>query len=156
MPTFPGNVTAMTNNEETAPTEKNHPNELGDLVRVARKRLGLTQDELATQLDKSRWWVIQLEKGESYYSAKTNSRGVKIEPMMCVRLADILNLDPADVLFAAGVPKSDWPNFSNIISKSDSVRAIDVTSLTLDQARLIKGLVEELKKGNTAHERDRP
>lgn len=143
-------------NKETAPAEKNHPNELGNLIRVARKRLALTQDELADLLHKSRWWVIQLEKGESYYSAKTNSRGVKIEPMMCVRIADTLNLDPADVLFAAGVPKADWPNFSNILSKSDSVRNIDITALTLEQARLIKGIVEELKKGNTTNERDRP
>ena len=129
-------------------------NELGTLIRRARKQNGLTQDELATQLGKSRWWVVQLEKGESYYSGKGVGRG--LEPLMCVRIADTLNLDPADVLFAAGVPKAEWPNFSNVLAKSVSVRNVDITSLTLEQARLVKGIVEELKKGNTVNEREIP
>lgn len=124
-----------------------NPNELGNLIRRARKQNGLTQDTLADLIGKSRWWVIQLEKGESYSTGK----GLGLEPLMCVKLADILNIDPADVLFAAGIPKAKWPNFSNIVSKSDSVRTVDMTSLTLDQARLINALVEELKKGNTTH-----
>jgi len=40
------------------------PYEMGLIVRDQRKKLGWTQDQLATRLGISRLWVVQMEKGK--------------------------------------------------------------------------------------------
>lgn len=104
----------------------------------------MTQDDLAKAVDRTRFWVINLEKGESRQTGKP----FEVEPLMCVRIADVLALDPVQVLTAAKIPENDWPNFSNIVAKSDFVRHIDITRLTIKQQDLIAALVDELKERN--------
>lgn len=138
--TFTGNIPCMSE-------EISHTSPLSDLVRRARKNIDLTQSELGEAIGKSRWWIVQLEKGAWY----VNGKGFALEPMMCLKLADVLGLDPVAVLSAADVPKNDWPDFSNMVAKSDSVRRIDITTLTPAQTRLVAGLVDEFKRGNNSH-----
>lgn len=124
---------------------------VSDLVRTSRRSLNMTQEELAKAVDKSRGWIIQLEKGARYKEGALFT----LEPMICLRLADVLNLDPTVVLTAADIPKSEWPNFSNMVAKSAIVKTIDVTTLSHTQERLIRDLVEEIKRGNWHAENDK-
>ena len=131
-----GSLTPMTKKVEKYP--------ISDLVRQRRRDLGMTQDDFAKAVDRTRFWVINLEKGESRQTGKP----FEVEPLMCVRIADVLALDPVQVLTAAKIPESEWPNFSNIVAKSDFVRHIDITRLTIKQQDLITALVDELKERN--------
>ena len=38
--------------------------EFGQIIRQARKAIGMTQADLGAAMDRTRYWVIQLEKGE--------------------------------------------------------------------------------------------
>lgn len=61
--------------------------EIGRRVRLARERIGLTQDSLATQVMLSRTSVTNIEKGRQKVLVHT----------IC-RLAGALNIPPADLL----------------------------------------------------------
>ncbi|MDO5373734.1 MAG: hypothetical protein Q4F10_09810 [Corynebacterium glutamicum] len=65
-----------------------------------------------------------------------------------MKLAEALDLDPVEVLSAAKVPESEWPNFSKIISQSDYVKHVDITRLTVRQQDLVINLVNEFKELN--------
>ncbi|ALC06572.1 hypothetical protein CDES_10990 [Corynebacterium deserti GIMN1.010] len=69
-------------------------------MRAKRRELNKTQADLAIAVGKSRWWVIQFEKGERYVSAKE----FELEPLMRLKIADSLTLDPTTVLTAADIP----------------------------------------------------
>lgn len=124
---------------------------LGNLIRVARGELGMSQDELGAALGgKSRQWVAQLERGERYGTGST----FDVDAGLAVNLALVLQLDPVDVLRAARVPESQWPNLSNVSARGGKVRTIDITTLSTNQARLIEDLVDEFKAGNQLYEWD--
>ncbi|QNE90296.1 helix-turn-helix transcriptional regulator [Corynebacterium incognita] len=123
---------------------------LGELVLTNRKRLGLSQAELASQVGRTRHWVIQLEKG-SWYEGKE----FKLDPDMAVKLAAILDVDPVEVLEAAKVPATEWPDLSHTRSNSAKVQTVDITALSPQQAKLIRTLVDELKAGNTIEHNDK-
>lgn len=118
-------------------------NKLGDLIHAARKKLRMTQTDLADALGRSRQWIGQLERGQWYYSQETFTAS----PDELVKIAGILDISPVEVLIAAGVDKSKWPDLSHIRSKDVNVRTIDLTSLTTNQIRLVEDLVEEFRTG---------
>ncbi|AJE68251.1 helix-turn-helix domain-containing protein [Corynebacterium glutamicum] len=126
----------MTTNQEKYP--------ISDLVRNQRRTLDMNQEHLAKAIDKTRFWVIDLEKGIS----RRTGEPFTVDPMMCMKLAEALNLDPVEVLSAAKVPESEWPNFSKIISQSDYVKHVDITRLTVRQQDLVINLVNEFKELN--------
>lgn len=124
--------------------------ELGNMVRNARVGLGINQTELGRLIGKSRHWVVQLERGLSYDTEKEK----RYQPETCVRLAAVLNLDPVEVLHAARIPSTMWPDLSYMYSKSGIISTIDVTALTEIQQKLVRELIEELKAGNDKTQRN--
>lgn len=125
----------------------NNTFELSELVRIARRRAKMNQADLAEAIGRDRSWVVQLEKGQRY-----NGNAFEIEPHMALKVAGVLNLDPVEVLVAGGVDKSQWPDLSHIRSTSDSVRTVDITTLSNSQAKLVEQLVKEFKDGNKQNE----
>ena len=126
--------------------------ELGNLIRAARGELGMSQDELGAVMGgRSRQWVSQLERGERY----GGGGAFEVSAGVAVQLALVLDLDPVDVLRAAGVPESQWPNLSNVSAKNGKVKTIDITTLSTNQARIIEDLVDEFKAGNQYYEWDK-
>lgn len=119
-------------------------NSFGTLVRAGRRKLGITQQQLADMVGRSRKWMVQVEKGERY----DTTEDMQISPDMVVKLALILDIDPVEALYAVGAPKDTWPDFSHIRSTSDNVRVVDITSLTPEQAKLIEGMIDEFKQLN--------
>lgn len=117
---------------------------LAEMISKARKEQGLQQAELAELVGKGRKWVIQLEKGY-WYETKYE---FTLEAGTAMRLAQALNLDPAEVLTAGKVPYEDWPKESYMRSINGNVRTINITGLSDTQATLISRLVDELLNGN--------
>lgn len=122
---------------------------VGALIRQRRRAMGLTQEELAKEIGKSRKWLLQVERGLNYTTEKTTY----LSPDMCVKLAAILDVDPVDMLLAADIPKGDWPNFSYIRSNSVKIQTVDITTLTPAQAKIIRDLADEFKALNLDAER---
>lgn len=120
---------------------------LSELVRLERQRAGMNQAELAEALGRDRSWVVQLERGRRY-----NGNPFETEPLMVMKLAAVLNIDPVDALVAARIDKSQWPDLSHIRSKSANVRTVDITTLSNSQAKLVEQLVKEFKDGNKQNE----
>ena len=79
---------------------------LAELVKAKRKELGLSQADLADAMNRSRHWVIQLEKGEWYGV----DREFTLEAEYAVKLARILDVNPREVLTLGKVPKIEWPD----------------------------------------------
>jgi len=129
-----------------------NPNRLpiSDLVRNRRRELDMNQADFAKAVGRTRFWVIDLERGE----ARRTGKPFEVEAMMCMRIADVLALDPVEVLTAARVPEDEWPNFSNIVAKSDFVMHIDITRLTSRQRDIVTGLVDEFKELNLDAKRE--
>lgn len=67
---------------------------LGDYVRVAREARRLSQRELAAQIDRSRPWLTQLERG---------SGTVVLEAGVLQSIAAALDVPTSDLLKLAGV-----------------------------------------------------
>lgn len=128
----------------------NNKLELAEIVRLARRRMGMNQADLAESLGRDRSWVVQLEKGRRY-----NGNAFEIEPFMALKIAGVLNLDPVEVLVAGGIEKSQWPDLSHIRSNSANVRTVDITTLSNSQAKLVEQLVKEFKDGNKHNESGR-
>lgn len=101
-------------------------------------------------MGKTRHWVIQVEKG----IWNNGGRRVSLTPENAIKLALVLGREPEDFLIAGDVPPEKWPDLSHISSKTDSVRVVDITSLTPKQQALIESIVYELRTTNT--ESDRP
>ncbi|MHB2251383.1 helix-turn-helix domain-containing protein [Corynebacterium aurimucosum] len=120
---------------------------LSELVRLERQRAGMNQAELAAALGRDRSWVVQLERGRRY-----NGNPFETEPLMVMKLAAVLKIDPVDALVASGIDKSQWPDLSHIRSKSANVRTVDITTLSNSQAKLVEQLVKEFKDGNKQNE----
>ena len=118
---------------------------LAELVKAKRKELGLSQADLADAMNRSRHWVIQLEKGEWYGV----DREFTLEAEYAVKLARVLDVNPREVLTLGKVPKIEWPDLSYTLSNGDTIQAIDITDLTDEQAALIRQLVHELAKGKS-------
>ena len=118
---------------------------LAELVKAKRKELGLSQADLADAMNRSRHWVIQLEKGEWYGV----DREFTLEAEYAVKLARILDVNPREVLTLGKVPKIEWPDLSYTLSNGDTIQAIDITDLTDEQAALIRQLVHELARGQS-------
>lgn len=128
--------------------ENSTPNsDLANLVRVKRKALGMTQEQLAESMGKTRSWVIRVEKG----IRPDRDTPIELDAANSLKLAAVLALDPVEVLKAGRVPRNQWPNLSNYRSSSDIVRVIDVTTLTSEQQDMIERVVDEFKHLN--HER---
>lgn len=79
--------------------------EFGDLIRAARARAGLSQGLLAQRLVTSKrpegvWstYIGQIEKGEKLPSEE-----------LCLKLAEVLELEPVEVLLAAYRDRADTP-----------------------------------------------
>lgn len=117
---------------------------LGAFIRTARMAQEIKQSELGADLGRSRFWVMNLEKGEE---------NVTVTPEQALAMAGILQLDPYKIMRLAGIPESRWPDVSKIRSNTDSLNAVDTTSLTPDQVALIENLVMELKIGNRRESR---
>ena len=124
--------------------------EFGQVIRQARKAIGMTQADLGEAMDRTRYWVIQLEKGERY-----DGNDPAIGPSAIVRLATVLNLDAQKLLAAAGVPPEKWPNLSYSRSNNGSVSTVDIDGLSESQATLVQQLVNEFKAGNYAQQTSR-
>lgn len=124
-------------------TAPNH--DLGNLVRSQRTMLGMTQEDLAEEMGRTRQWVIQIEKGVW----SNGNRRVSLKPENAIKLALILGRDPQDFLIAGDVPPEKWPDLSHISSTEARVRVIDISSLTQKQQALIESIVYELKTNNT-------
>lgn len=107
--------------------------------------LGMTQEDLAEEMGKTRQWVIQVEKGVW----NNGGRRVSLTPENAVKLALILGRDPQDFLIVGDVPVEKWPDLSHISSNIDTVRVVDISSLTQKQQALIESIVYELKTNNT-------
>lgn len=120
---------------------------LSELVRLERQRAGMNQAELAAALGRDRSWVVQLERGRRY-----NGNPFETEPLMVMKLAAVLNIDPVEALVAAGIDKSQWPDLSHMRSTSANVRTVDITTLSNSQAKLVEQLVKEFKDGNKQNE----
>lgn len=118
--------------------------ELARLVRDRRLELGITQEDLAKALGKSRYWVIQVEKGV------WNNGGIRVSlpAQVAVDLAVELGLDKERVLLAAGVEFEKWPNLSHISSNGDKLKILNITSLTPRQQAIIESAVHEYKRLN--------
>lgn len=116
--------------------------ELATMIRAARKDLGLTQEAFGKQVNKSRQWVAQLE------GANFEGRPFAVTPDDLVKIALILRLSPVAVLKASGIHQAEWPDLSYMRSKDANIRAIDITTLNDDQAKIIEQLVETFKTGN--------
>lgn len=125
----------------------NNTFKLSELVRIARRRAKMNQADLAEAIGRDRSWVVQLEKGRRY-----NGNPFETEPLMVLKLAAVLNIDPVEALVAAGIDKSEWPDLSHMRSTSDSVRTVDITTLSNSQAKLVEQLVKEFKDGNKQNE----
>ena len=125
---------------------------LANLARNARLDLDMSQQDLATAMDKSRHWVAQLERGSWYRSGEAFT----LDGDNALRLAMTLNLDPVEVLRAGQVEVNRWPDLSKIRSHSASVRTVDISSLTPQQQDLIERLVDELKYPTSANTRPQP
>lgn len=120
---------------------------LADIVRIARKNKGLNQADLGEAMDRDRTWVTQLERGKRY-----SGKPFTIEPHMVLKLAVVLEVDPVELLVAAEIPQSEWPDMSHISSNSANIRTVDITTLSPTQAKLVEQLVKELKNGNNQNE----
>lgn len=120
---------------------------LADIVRIARKKQGFNQADLGEAVGRDRTWVTQLERGKRY-----SGKPFTIEPHMVLKLAGVLQVDPVELLVAAEIPQSEWPDMSHISSNSANVRTIDITTLSPTQAKLVEQLVKELKNGNNQNE----
>ncbi|MDK8795889.1 helix-turn-helix transcriptional regulator [Corynebacterium sp. MSK041] len=117
---------------------------LGNLVRSQRSILGMTQEDLAEKMGKSRQWVIQIEKGVW----NNGKQRVSLTPENAVKLALILDGDPQELLMVGDVPIEKWPDLSHFKSLEDNRRLVDITGLTSKQQALIESLVYELKTAN--------
>ncbi|WP_158268505.1 helix-turn-helix transcriptional regulator [Corynebacterium liangguodongii] len=126
-------------------TSPNH--QLANLVRDARKKLGMTQDQLASALGRSRIWVVRVEKGWRDDRAEP----ITLDGDIAIKLASVLGVDPLSVLRAGRVAPQEWPDLSNYRSMFDSVRVVDVTSLTLEQQDIIERAINEFKHLNHQH-----
>lgn len=115
--------------------------QLANLVRNSRLDLDMSQQDLATAMDKSRHWIAQLERGSWYKDGKAFT----LDGDSALRLAMTLNLDPVGVLRAGQVEVSRWPDLSKLRSEHTSVRTVDISSLTPQKQDLVERLVEELK-----------
>lgn len=73
------------------PTPPDHLDKLGRMIWVARKKRGLSQDDLAALLKTGQSVVSQLERGD---------RGTRVSAEMALRLEKVLGLDVAAVLRA--------------------------------------------------------
>lgn len=116
---------------------------LGELVRAERKKQGISQADLAKAMGRSRSWMIQLEKGEWY----GEEREFTLEAEYAVKLARLLDISPRIVLKLGKVPQNQWPDLSYTLSNGDTIRTIDITDLTDEQATLVRQLVHELVRG---------
>lgn len=122
--------------------------ELGNTVRIRREELGVTQEALAKSLGRSRQWLAQVEMGRRYGTGTP----VPVGAGMALQLASALELDPAELLTLADVPRNKWPDLSNFRSNPVRVTPIDISMLTETQARLVEDLVTEFKTGNKTHD----
>lgn len=89
--------------------------EVGRRVRLARERLGLTQDSLATQVMLSRTSVTNIEKGRQKMLAHT-----------LYSLAGALNVQPAELLPEA-VTYSETDNTQSEIKGASASRTAGVS-----------------------------
>lgn len=103
----------------------------------------MTQSQLADEMGKSRHWVGQLERGH-WYGKDTFTVGADT----ALRLAMALNLPPAEVLRAGGVPEDNWPDLSQFRSVDVYTKHVDITPLTQHQQNIIESLVDEFKHLN--------
>lgn len=117
--------------------------ELAGMVSAARARLGMSQEELAEVMGKSRFWVIRLEQGR-----QRSGVPFSLDVDLAMKLSAVLDLNPASVLRAGRVPESHWPNLSHIDSNDGSVKSLDVSSLTAQQRDMIERVVNEFKHLN--------
>lgn len=117
--------------------------ELAAMVSTARARLGMSQEELAEVMGKSRFWVIRLEQGR-----QRSGVPFSLDANQAMKLSAVLDLNPATVLRAGRVPESRWPDLSHINSNDGSVKILDVSSLTAQQRDMIERVVNELKSLN--------
>lgn len=124
---------------------------LANLVRDARLGLDMTQEALAEAMGKSRHWVSQLERGEWYKGGTFTLDGDN-----ALKLAATLGADPLAMLRAGRVDIADWPKQSQMFSNSDSVRLVDIGSLTPTQQDLIERLVDELQQTTSEKEPEQP
>ena len=118
-------------------------NEISKIVRAARRRNELTQAELGKAMDRSRFWVMQLERGEWH-----NGADFKVDAAMLIKLAGVLNIDPHVLLAASDIPEDEWPNLSHGRSNAAIVRTVELHGLSDKQANLVKQIVAELRAGN--------
>jgi transcriptional regulator with XRE-family HTH domain len=76
---------------------------LGELIRQARKAKGLTSHDLAERIGLAQSNIVRIEQGHI----------AEPKPSILGRLAEVLDLDMADVYEAAGYPQSDGlPSFT--------------------------------------------
>lgn len=118
---------------------------VGEMIRVARKDLGMTQADLLTALGRSadnRNWVHELESGRR----RRTGAPVALRPADYVAISAAVSLDPGEVLRAAGIPRHRWPKLSNMGSTGGSVQHIDASGLSDRQLRIVEELVRELRK----------
>lgn len=99
--------------------------EVGRRVRIARERIGLTQDALASQVMLSRTSVTNIEKGRQKVMAHT----------IC-NLAEALNIPPSELFPALG---------------QESIRDDKATAENPASSTSRPTSVPKRKRGNTSH-----
>jgi HTH-type transcriptional regulator / antitoxin HipB len=71
--------------------------DLGSLIRSLRKKKGWTQEELATQLGKTRRWMMQVELGQTNADIATILRALRMLGVR-LRIEDVPESNPdADI-----------------------------------------------------------
>jgi transcriptional regulator with XRE-family HTH domain len=99
-------------------------NNLATLVRVQRERLGLGQSELGDLVDRSKSWIVDLERGKT----------TRFHPDDLERLARALAMNPAEVVSAALV---SWLGPSAAIPELNAI-AEAVIAEEQDELRVCK------------------
>ena len=134
-------------------TSNTQPNMLlANMARNARLALDMSQEDVALAMDRSRHWVTQLERGTWYKNGETFT----LYGDNALRLALTLDLDPVEVLRAGQVELERWPDLSKVRSNSDSVKSIDISSLSPQQQNIIERLVDEFKYPTSGNDKPEP
>lgn len=118
----------------------------GDLIHAARTRRSrpMTQEEVVELMGrKDRNWIRYVERGE-----RQGGSIVELTPAEWYHLSSVVGAKPYEVLDAAGVPRENWPNVSNMRSNDGTVGGIDTTGLSDAQATLVHGIIEEFRRIN--------
>lgn len=118
------------------------------LMTEGRARAGLSQAEAARRagISDGRW--RQLERGIERRAGVDNPASTS--PSRLIDIAQAIDLDPAELLAAAGVDVNEHRHLSERLvtkpTRAGIIRAIDVSDLAPDDVELVEQLLTTLRK----------